>query len=72
MYFFDGHTMSYSNDSHNAPRDVAFRPAGIGSAHTWRCMGCNVCRSTMAGSRGAGVKKRCAVCVAAKQARVVG
>ena len=61
--------MSYHSDNHNAPSDVAFKPAGIGSAHRWRCMGCNVSRSTTAGSKGAGVKKRCAQCVAAKQAR---
>ena len=60
--------MSYSADNHNQPRDVGFRPAGIGSAHTWRCMGCGVSRSTTAGSKGAGVKKRCAVCVAKKAA----
>ena len=62
--------MSYSNDSHNAPRDVAFRPVGTGSAHTWSCMHCGQRRNTTAGSRGKpGPLRMCAQCVAAKPAR---
>lgn len=61
--------MSYHPDSHNAPRDVPFKPAGIGMSIRWRCGGCNQNRFSTAGSRGKGLGKRCSVCVAAKQAR---
>lgn len=38
---------------------------GPGLQSMWRCMGCNVTRPNL-GSRGAGVRKRCASCLEAK------
>ena len=64
--------MSYSNDNRTPPADVAFRPAGIGQGMTWLCGGCNTRRGSTLGSKGAGLKKRCSVCVAANQARAAG
>lgn len=62
--------MSFNADSHNQPRDVAFKPAGVGMAHSWQCMFCGQKRGTTAGSKGKpGAFRRCAECVAAKQAR---
>jgi len=40
---------------------------GGGVATTWRCLGCGIGRPLL-GSRGAGVRKRCAACVAKQQA----
>ena len=58
-----------SSDIKNLRPDAPWRSAGIGLGMGWRCMGCNVSRSSTLGSRGAGIKKRCAVCVAAKAKR---
>ena len=55
-----------ADDTRRGP-DRQFRPAGIGSAHTWRCMGCGQSRPSL-GARGVGVRRRCAVCVAKKGA----
>lgn len=52
-----------SNDDRNTPRDVPFRPAGAGLSPTWLCMGCGKRREGL-GARGAGVRRRCAQCVA--------
>jgi hypothetical protein len=41
---------------------------GAGVPLAWRCMGCDQVRS-MAGSRGAGLRKRCAACIADTQGR---
>ena len=49
--------------------DAPWKPRGLGQGVTWRCLGCNQHRYSTLGSKGAGVRKRCAVCVAAKQAR---
>ena len=35
---------------------------GVGAVTTWRCLGCGIGRSLL-GSRGAGIRKRCAVCL---------
>lgn len=45
--------------------DVRWRTVGTGMCPTWRCMGCDKFRVST-GSRGVGVKRRCAVCVAEK------
>ena len=45
----------------------AKQPApGGGSAHTRKCMGCNLSKSQQ-GSRGLGLRWRCAACVAIKR-----
>ena len=49
--------------------DAPWKPRGLGHSVTWRCGGCHQNRSTTAGSRGKGVMKRCAVCVASKEAK---
>ena len=49
--------------------DAPWKPAGPGQAIGWRCMGCNQSRSTTLGSKGAGIRKRCAACVAAAAAK---
>lgn len=51
--------------------DVPFRQVGIGLRPLWRCMGCDQNRPSE-GSRGLGVKRRCAVCVAKKRNQVEG
>ncbi len=56
-----------SDNTYRTKPDVKFRPAGTGVPYAWLCLGCNKPRS-MLGRRGVGVKKRCAVCVAAKTA----
>ena len=48
--------------------DVPFRQVGIGYNPTWLCMGCGK-PSPATGSRGKGVFRRCAVCLAAKEAK---
>lgn len=45
--------------------DVRWRFSGVGITPTFRCMGCNLSRSGI-GSKGSGVFKRCAACLAAK------
>lgn len=42
-------------------------PGGGGTHATWLCMGCNTSRLNL-GSRGAGVRRRCAHCVAKREA----
>ena len=61
--------MSYSADNHNTPQDVRYAPVGMGHHVTWSCLGCGQPRFTTAGSRGKGIKKRCAQCVAKKGAQ---
>lgn len=39
---------------------------GPGIASRWLCMGCHLLKNTL-GSRGAGVRKRCAACVESKR-----
>lgn len=46
--------------------DVNFRPAGAGMQHLWLCMGCGKSRPSL-GSRGTGVARRCASCLAARK-----
>ena len=43
--------------------DVPFKVGGGGMPHTWQCMGCGQTRLST-GSRGTGIRKRCAHCVA--------
>ena len=62
--------MSYHSDSHNAPRDVGFKPAGVGLTLKAGCMGCGQWRLQIGGKGRPGARWRCSVCVAAKQARV--
>ena len=55
------------NDDSTRPPDVHFRPVGTGLVTTWRCLGCDLSRPTL-GSRGLGIRKRCAQCVAKRAA----
>lgn len=50
-----------------AGKTAQVRANGGGLAMRWKCMGCNQVRDTL-GSRGAGVRKVCAQCVAKRQA----
>ena len=43
------------------------RVAGPGVAMRWKCLHCEQVRDYL-GSRGVGIKKRCAVCVAKREA----
>lgn len=52
--------------------DAPWKPRGLGHGVTRRCGGCHQTRSTTLGSKGKGVMKRCAACVAAKAGRVAG
>lgn len=61
--------MTYTADNSRQPRDVPFKPAGIGMGIGGQCIGCGQRRNTTLGSKGRGVQKRCSHCVAAKQAR---
>lgn len=56
------------NSRHN---EAPWKPRGMGHGVTWRCGGCHQTRSSTLGSKGAGVMKRCSVCVQAKAGRVV-
>lgn len=56
-----------NSDLSKKPTDVPFRPAGTGLPMTFLCLGCDRPRP-MIGRRGSGVKQRCAVCVAKKEA----
>lgn len=58
--------MTRSDDSRRGA-DVPYRPAGPGMLPTWHCLGCNQKRVVL-GSRGVGVRKRCAVCVQKREA----
>ena len=60
-----------SDNARNTHNDVRYRAVGMGMSITWQCFGCGQQRVTL-GSRGAGVHKRCAVCVAARDARKAG
>jgi len=51
--------------------DAPWKPRGLGHGVTWHCMGCQQPRYSTAGSKGAGVKKRCSACVRAEKARAV-
>ena len=62
--------MSYHSDSHNSPRDVGFKPAGVGLTLKGHCMRCNQWRLQAGGKGRPGPRWRCAVCVAAKAGRV--
>ena len=57
-----------SDNARNSHNDVRYRAVGMGMSITWQCFGCGQQRVTL-GSRGAGVHKRCGVCVAAKAER---
>ena len=59
--------MSHSNDRYSKETDRPFRNVGTGMAILARCMGCDKPRP-QAGSKGKGVKWRCAVCCAASDA----
>lgn len=61
--------MSYHSDSHNAPRDVGFKPAGVGLAPRLHCMRCDQWRLPIGGKGRPGPRWRRASCVAAKLAR---
>ena len=50
-----------------ADKTAQVRANGGGLAMRWKCMGCNQIRDIL-GSRGAGARKVCAVCVAKRQA----
>ncbi len=52
--------------------DAPWKPRGLGQGATWRCGGCQQTRYSTLGSKGAGVRKRCAQCVAARAGRVGG
>lgn len=54
-------------DDSTKPRDVRFRPAGVGLHPSWLCLGCGQRRSAT-GSKGVGIFKRCAHCVAKRSA----
>lgn len=51
------------SDKIRSAADVAYRSTGMGIEPLWRCMGCNKDRPSL-GSRGKGVRRRCAQCVA--------
>ncbi len=53
------------SDKIRSSPDVNYRPTGMGIEPLWRCMGCNKDRPSL-GSRGAGVRRRCAQCIAKK------
>lgn len=52
-----------SADDCTKPRDVRFRPAGVGLHCGRLCNGCGQKRSAL-GSKGSGLRWRCAQCVA--------
>lgn len=54
--------MSRSDESTPRP-EPGFRPAGVGHAVKKNCMGCNTWSSSY-GSKGSGLRYRCARCVA--------
>jgi hypothetical protein len=54
--------------------DVRWRFSGVGITPTFRCLGCDTSRLST-GSKGSGIFKRCASCLAAKaeaKARAAG
>lgn len=54
-----------SDTAHGTTADVRWRAVGVGLDIQWSCFGCNQKRPNL-GSKGAGVFKRCGVCLAAK------
>lgn len=56
-----------ADESRRGP-DVPFRQVGPGQHSLWKCMGCNQSREA-AGSRGVGILRRCAVCLAKAAAK---
>lgn len=57
--------MTIRSNKTDAHADAPWKPAGTGLALRWSCMGCNTPRDP-AGSKGAGLRRRCAACLAAK------
>ncbi len=58
------------SNTRTAVRDMtAHQPArGVGMNPLWQCLGCGHKRDS-AGSRGKGITRRCAVCVARKESK---
>ena len=56
-----------TSDDSTCPRDTKWREPGLGLHTRWECLGCRQ-RREMRGSRGVGINRRCAVCVAKRQA----
>jgi len=54
-----------NSDERRPAPERGFRSPGSGMQSYWLCMGCNHSRGT-AGSKGVGVKRRCAACIAKK------
>ncbi len=52
--------------------DAPWAPRGLGVPATWVCMGCNKHRGSTVGAKGKGVRRRCAPCVAAGEAKKAG
>lgn len=48
--------------------DVRYLPTGMGVELLWLCLGCNTRRPSL-GARGAGIRRRCAHCVKAREER---
>lgn len=61
--------MTYTADNSRQPRDVPFKPAGIGMAILAHCMRCNQHRPQAGGRGRPGPLWRCSVCVAAAKRR---
>ena len=57
-----------SDTAHGTHTDVRFVAVGVGLDIRMRCMGCGLARTTQ-GSKGKGIRQRCGVCVAARDAR---
>ena len=57
-----------NHDDIRAAADRPFRQVGLGQHSLWRCMGCHQNREA-AGSKGVGIRRRCAQCVAKKEAK---
>lgn len=57
-----------SDTAYGVVTDVRFRAVGVGLDIRWNCFGCGQMRPTL-GSKGAGVHKRCAVCLVARAER---
>lgn len=57
-----------SDQAHGTYTDVRFVAVGVGLDIRMQCLGCGKPRTTQ-GSKGRGIRLRCAVCVAAKEAR---
>lgn len=57
-----------SDTAHGTTTDVRFVAVGVGLDIRWQCFGCGQKRPTL-GSKGAGVFRRCGVCVVARDER---